>query len=47
MNKRIAALLTAALLFLPSCGTSDGGKVQLTPIRQAAEEAASFIPGEY
>jgi len=47
MNKRIAALLTAALLLLPSCGTLDGGKVQLTPIRQAAEEAASFIPGEY
>ena len=45
MKKRIALLLAAVLLLLPSCGTQAGP--DLTPLDQAAAEAASFTPGSY
>lgn len=45
MKKRVLPLLTAILLLLPSCGPqADPG---LTPLDQAAAEAASFTPGTY
>ena len=43
--KKIALLLAAVLLLLPSCGTQAGP--DLTPLEQAAAEAASFTPGTY
>ena len=43
MKKRVLPLLTAVLLLLPSCGTQAGP--DLTPLDQAAAEAASFTPG--
>ena len=45
MKKRVLPLLTAVLLLLPSCGTQAGP--DLTPLDQAAAEAASFTPGTY
>ena len=45
MKKRITLLLAAVLLLLPSCGTQAGP--DLTPLEQAAAEAASFTPGTY
>lgn len=45
MKKRVLPLLTAILLLLPSCGTQSGP--DLTPLEQAAAEAASFTPGSY
>ena len=45
MKKRVLPLLTAVLLLLPSCGTQAGP--DLTPLEQAAAEAASFTPGTY
>ena len=43
--KKIALLLAAVLLLLPSCGTQAGP--DLTPLDQAVAEAASFTPGTY
>lgn len=45
MNKRMTLFLAAVLLLLPSCGTQAGP--DLTPLDQAAAEAASFTPGSY
>ena len=45
MKRRVLPLLTAVLLLLPSCGTQAGP--DLTPLDQAAAEAASFTPGTY
>lgn len=45
MKKRVLPLLAAILLLLPSCGTQSGP--DLTPLEQAAAEAASFTPGSY
>ena len=45
MKRRVLPLLTAVLLLLPSCGTQ--ACPDLTPLDQAAAEAASFTPGTY
>lgn len=45
MKKRVFPLLTAILLLLPSCGPRTDP--DLTPLDQAAAEAASFTPGTY
>lgn len=45
MKKRVLPLLMAILLLLSSCGPQAGPN--LTPLDQAAVEAASFAPGTY